>query len=172
MITIGRLNDTTLGTIWAAASETALVTVSLWDDETRFVAEVARLCGQEPDPTAAPGPVVQAALEQLAAYLCGDRREFDLPIDWSRLRPFSREVLEQVCAVPYGRTSSYLAIARSLGRPGAVRAVGQANANNPIPIIIPCHRILGSDGSLHGYGARGGIETKAWLLRLEGSWLL
>jgi len=88
------------------------------------------------------------------------------------MTPFQRAALARVCAVPYGRTSTYGTIADELGQPGAVRAVGRANATNPLPIIIPCHRILGADGKLHGYGARGGLETKAWLLRLEGSWLL
>jgi methylated-DNA-[protein]-cysteine S-methyltransferase len=74
--------------------------------------------------------------------------------------------------VPFGRQSTYREIAEQLGQPGAVRAVGRANATNPIPIVIPCHRILGADGKLHGYSAPGGLETKAWLLRHEGSWLL
>ncbi len=88
------------------------------------------------------------------------------------MKPFQLAALKLVCSVPYGRTTSYGAIAERLGEPGAARAVGRANATNPIPIIIPCHRILGADGKLHGYGARGGVETKARLLRLEGSWLI
>src|SRR5690606_3018697 len=148
------------------------VGVSLWDDPERFLAEAGRATGEAPDTAAPPGPIVSAALAELDAYLRGELREFTTPIDWSILRPFQRRALERVAAVPYGRTTSYGAIAEQLGNPGAVRAVGQANANNPIPIIIPCHRILGADGKLHGYGARGGIETKAWLLQLEGSWLI
>jgi methylated-DNA-[protein]-cysteine S-methyltransferase len=144
----------------------------LWDGGERFAEEVTRLTGETPDLTAPPGPVVTAALEQLAAYLRGELRDFDLPLDWSPMTPFQREALAHVFAVPFGRTSTYGTIAAELGRPGAVRAVGRANATNPIPIVIPCHRILGSDGKLHGYGARGGLETKAWLLRLEGSWLI
>ncbi len=172
MTTIGKLDNTPVGTIWVAASENGLVSISLWDDEPRFVAEVTKLTGQAPDTTAKPGPIVTSALAELDAYLRGELRHFTTPIDWSVTRPFQRQALELVCAVPYGRTSTYGAVAGQLGRPGAVRAVGQANATNPIPIIIPCHRILGADGKLHGYGARGGLETKAWLLRLEGSWLI
>jgi methylated-DNA-[protein]-cysteine S-methyltransferase len=172
MITIGKLDETPVGTIWVAGSDAGLVAVSLWDGETRFAGEVVRLTGAAPDTTAPPGPVVAAALAQLAAYLRGERRDFDLPLDWSTMTPFQRAALARVCAVPYGRTSTYGTIANELGQPGAVRAVGRANATNPLPIIIPCHRILGADGKLHGYGARGGLETKAWLLRLEGSWLL
>jgi methylated-DNA-[protein]-cysteine S-methyltransferase len=172
MITIGKLDETPVGAIWVAGSEAGLAAVSLWDGQERFTEEVTRLTGGAPDAGAPPGPVVVAALAQLAAYLRGERRDFDLPLDWSTMTPFQRAALARVCAVPYGRTSTYGTIAEELGQPGAVRAVGRANATNPIPIIIPCHRILGADGKLHGYGARGGLETKAWLLRLEGSWLL
>ncbi len=69
-------------------------------------------------------------------------------------------------------TLTYADVAQQIGQPKAVRAVGRANATNPMPIIIPCHRVLGSDGRLHGYGGPGGLDTKAWLLRLEGAWLL
>ena len=172
MITMGKLDETPVGTIWVAGSEAGLVAVSLWDGQARFAEEVARLTGSAPDVAAPPGAVVVAALAQVAAYLRGERRDFDLPLDWSTMTPFQRAALTRVCAVPYGRTSTYGTIANELGQPGAVRAVGRANATNPIPIIIPCHRILGADGKLHGYGARGGLETKAWLLRLEGSWLI
>lgn len=172
MTTVGKLENTPIGIIWVAASTRGLVAISLWDDEPRFLAEVNRLTDEHLDLAADPGPIVTAALTEIDAYLRGELREFTAPIDWSILKPFQREALELVYAVPYGQKTSYGAIADKMGKPGAVRAVGQANANNPIPIIIPCHRILGADGKLHGYGARGGIETKAWLLRLEGSWLL
>ncbi len=172
MITMGKLDDTPVGTIWVAASNAGVVAISLWDGMERFAAEVAHLTGETPDVSAPPGPHVAAALEQLAEYLRGQRREFTVPLDRSTMKPFQQATLERVCAVGYGQTSTYGTIANELGRPGAMRAVGRANATNPIPIIIPCHRILGADGKLHGYGARGGLETKAWLLRLEGSWLL
>lgn len=172
MTTIGRLENTPVGMIWVAASADGLVAVSLWDDEARFLTEVNRLTGETGDFAAEPGPIVTTVLTELDAYLRGELREFTTPIDWSILKPFQRAALELVCNVPYGRTTNYGTIAERMGKPGAVRAVGQANATNPIPIIIPCHRILGADGKLHGYGARGGIETKAWLLRLEGSWLI
>jgi len=172
MITMGKLDDTPVGSIWVAASDAGVVAASLWDGNERFAAEVARLTGATPDAAAAPGPHVAAALAQLAAYLRGELRAFSVPLDWSTMKPFQQAALERVCAVAYGQTSTYGAIANELGRPGAMRAVGRANATNPIPILIPCHRILGADGKLHGYGARGGLETKAWLLRLEGSWLL
>lgn len=172
MIAVRALDDTPLGTIWAAAGDEGLVAISLWDDAVRFARDVARLTGEEPLLDAGRHPVLAQALAQLELYLAGQRREFDVPIEWSTMKPFQRQVLEQVCAIPYGATATYQTIANRIGNPGAVRAVGQANATNPIPIIIPCHRVLGSDGNLHGYGARGGVETKARLLKLEGSRLL
>lgn len=170
MTTMGKLENTPIGTIWIAASDNGLVGVSLWDDAERFVAEIGRHTGG--DVGVADGPIVTAALTELDEYLRGERRDFSVPIDWSILTPFQREALELVRGVGYGHTTSYGAIAERMGRPGAMRAVGRANATNPYPIIVPCHRILGADGRLHGYGARGGLETKAWLLRLEGSWLI
>ncbi|MBP9502613.1 MAG: methylated-DNA--[protein]-cysteine S-methyltransferase [Candidatus Promineofilum sp.] len=172
MVTIGKLENTLVGTIHVAANADGLVAISLWDDESRFLAEVMRLVGKAPDVAAEPSVFVKTALAELDAYFRGDLREFTVPIDWSVMQPFQQDALHLVCAVPYGHTTNYGTIADQLGRPGAARAVGRANATNPMPIIIPCHRILGADGKLHGYGARGGIETKAKLLRLEGSWLI
>lgn len=172
MVTIGKLENTSIGTIWVAASDDGLVGVSLWDEPDRFFAEVSHRTGDAPHMNDQPGQHVETALAELTAYLRGELREFKTPIEWDILKPFQRAVLEQVAAVPYGKTASYGSIAERIGRPGAVRAVGRANATNPVPILIPCHRILGADGKLHGYGARGGLETKAWLLRLEGSWLI
>jgi methylated-DNA-[protein]-cysteine S-methyltransferase len=172
MILMSQIEDTPLGTIWLAANEIGLVGISLWDDGNRFSQDIVHLTGEEPALDHGNNPILVTTMNQLLQYLAGGLREFDVPLDWSYMKPFQRAVLELVCTVPHGQTTSYQAIANQLGKPGAVRAVGQANATNPIPIIIPCHRILGSDGKLHGYGARGGVETKAWLLRLEGSWLI
>lgn len=105
-----------------------------------------------------------AARSQLAAYFAGERRDFDL-----ELRPegtaFQRSVWQALTAIPYGETTSYGAIAARIGRPSASRAVGAANGANPIPIIVPCHRVIGSAGALTGFG--GGIDTKRWLLAHE-----
>jgi methylated-DNA-[protein]-cysteine S-methyltransferase len=172
MIVADRLDDTPLGTIWAAANQNGLVAVSLWEDAARFAGDVLRLTGEQPHLLDKTNANLSRALAELDSYLRGGLHTFEVSIDWSILKPFQRVVLERVYEIPYGQTSTYQIIANQLGNPGAVRAVGQANATNPIPIIIPCHRILGSDGKLHGYGARGGIETKAWLLRMEGSRLI
>jgi methylated-DNA-[protein]-cysteine S-methyltransferase len=168
-IWIAELPQSPLGVIWAAASADGMVAVDLWQDRERFQGLVSRLKRgkqvYEPDR-------MKAILEQIAAYLNGPRNAFDIVVDWSVMSPFQRDVLQQVIAVPYGRTTTYGEIAGRLGKPGAVRAVGRANATNPMPIVIPCHRVLGADGRLHGYSAPGGLETKAWLLSREGSWLI
>ncbi len=89
-------------------------------------------------------------------------------IDWSVLTPFQQKVLQATLAIPYGQTRTYAEIAQQVGKPRAARAVGRAEATNPMPVVIPCHRVIGSDGKLHGYGAGEGLPTKAWLLELEG----
>ncbi len=110
--------------------------------------------------------VPEAITRELCAYAEGKCREFDLPVDLSATRPFQRAVLAAIAKIPFGETRSYGWVARAIGKPGAARAVGQALHTNPIPIIIPCHRIVASDGSLGGYG--GGLPMKIKLLRLEG----
>lgn len=105
------------------------------------------------------------AAAQLREYFEGRRRAFDVPLHLSGTS-FQLAVWEKLREIPYGVTVSYVDIARAIGRPKAVRAVGAANGQNPIPIIIPCHRVIGKDGSLTGYG--GGLEVKAMLLRIEG----
>ena len=103
---------------------------------------------------------------ELLEYFRGKRRAFDLPLD-PRGTPFQRRVWEALAAVPYGETVTYGALARRAGSPKAVRAVGQANHRNPLPILLPCHRVVGADGSLTGYA--GGLELKRFLLDLEGA---
>jgi methylated-DNA-[protein]-cysteine S-methyltransferase len=108
-------------------------------------------------------------INQLADYLNGTRRQFSIAIDFSSLTPFQVEVLRITSQIPYGETRTYQEIAVQMGKQHAARAVGRVEATNPIPLIIPCHRVLGSDGTLHGYGGPGGIKLKAWLLDLEKS---
>jgi methylated-DNA-[protein]-cysteine S-methyltransferase len=110
-------------------------------------------------------PVLAAAREQLAEYFAGDRTTFDLPLA-ARGTPFKQRVWAALREIPYGETESYGGIAARLGlAPGASRAVGLANGSNPISIIVPCHRVIGADGSLTGFG--GGIERKRYLLHHE-----
>jgi methylated-DNA-[protein]-cysteine S-methyltransferase len=108
--------------------------------------------------------VLERTQHQLEEYFSGTREAFDLPLD-PHGTDFQRKVWEKLTHIPYGETTSYGAIARELGDPGASRAVGLANGSNPIPIIIPCHRVIGADGSLTGFG--GGLPIKQMLLQLE-----
>lgn len=109
--------------------------------------------------------LLNAAIRQIDEYFAGRRQAFDLPLAF-RGTDFQRRVWQQLLTVPYGQTSSYQAIANALGNSKAVRAVGAANGQNPISVIAPCHRIIGSNGSLVGYG--GGLWRKEWLLKHEG----
>jgi methylated-DNA-[protein]-cysteine S-methyltransferase len=104
---------------------------------------------------------------QLDEYFAGRRHRFEVPLDRRLSHGYRRQVLEALSDVPYGETVSYKDLAVRTGNPGASRAVGTAMATNPLPIVVPCHRVLLSGGALGGYG--GGIETKVWLLRLEGA---
>jgi methylated-DNA-[protein]-cysteine S-methyltransferase len=110
-------------------------------------------------------PVVEAAVRQISEYFKRARRGFDLPLALDGT-PFQRKVWEHLLKIPYGQVTTYQKIAEAIGRPKAVRAVGSANGRNPISILVPCHRVIGSDGSLTGYG--GGVWRKEWLLRHEG----
>jgi methylated-DNA-[protein]-cysteine S-methyltransferase len=112
------------------------------------------------------GAIVDAAARELDAYFAGSRRAFAVPRA-ARGTPFQRRVWDALVAIPYGTTTSYAALARAIGAPAAVRAVGAANGRNPLPIVVPCHRVVGADGSLTGFG--GGLALKRRLLALEGA---
>ena len=143
---------------------------------------LCRLCFPEETPQLStylqaqfPGEIIQedsqslrSATEQLQAYFAGERNVFDLTLDL-HMPPFYKKVLEEVRRIPYGKTASYKEIAQRLNNPLAVRAVGSANARNPIPIIIPCHRVVNHNGGLGGYGGR--LDRKLALLELEGTTL-
>jgi methylated-DNA-[protein]-cysteine S-methyltransferase len=107
---------------------------------------------------------LDAAATQLREYLAGERTAFDLPLR-PRGNPFEQLVWAELARIPYGETTSYGEVARRIGHPGSARAVGRANGRNPIAIVLPCHRVIGSDGSLTGYG--GGLDLKRALLTLE-----
>jgi methylated-DNA-[protein]-cysteine S-methyltransferase len=107
-----------------------------------------------------------AVRRQLGEYFAGDRRRFDVPIDWRLVQGFSGNVLRATARIPFGAVSSYREVAAEAGSPNAYRAAGNALGSNPIPIVVPCHRVLHSGGGLGGY--TGGLERKEYLLRLEG----
>lgn len=140
--------DTPLGPLTLAADAGALVRIA-------FGATAA---------ADRPGPVTRRAAAELAAYFAGERTAFELPTA-PQTTPFQARVLEEVAKVPFGATASYGEIARRIGNPGAARAVGLANRSNPLPIVIPCHRIVGAGGRLTGYA--GGLDLKRRLLGHE-----
>lgn len=111
-------------------------------------------------------PVLQATRVQLDEYFSGARKQFDLPLA-PQGTPFQTEVWHTLATIPYGETISYAQLAQRVGKPTAMRAVGAANGRNPLPIVLPCHRVIGADGSLTGFG--GGLPTKQFLLELEGA---
>lgn len=114
-------------------------------------------------------PVLALVITQLQEYFDGRRREFDLPLA-PRGTEFQLKVWHALSSIPYGCTVSYADVARQIGRPTATRAVGAANGRNPLPIVLPCHRVIGADGSLTGFG--GGLPAKQFLLQLEGALLM
>jgi methylated-DNA-[protein]-cysteine S-methyltransferase len=114
-------------------------------------------------------PILQAAAEQLARYFDDSRHAFDLPLQ-PKGDAFERAVWQAMCAIPSGETATYGAIGLATDKPA--RAVGGACGRNPIPIIIPCHRVVGANGAMTGYSGKGGVETKQWLLRHEGALLI
>jgi methylated-DNA-[protein]-cysteine S-methyltransferase len=103
----------------------------------------------------------------IAGIVAGKPASEDIPLDWAGITPFRRAVMEECMRIPAGETLTYGDLAARVGRPGAARAVGRVMATNPFPLLVPCHRVVGSDGSLHGYG--GGLPMKAALLRAEGA---
>ena len=154
--------------MWVAVSKNGLVMVD-WDmPQAQFTHQVESHLH-----AAALLDAVSTAqvLQKLDSYLNGSLQHFSLPLDLSAMTPFQRQVLHLTSQIPYGSTSTYKELAIRVGKPNAARAVGRVEATNPMPIIIPCHRVLGSDGSLHGYGGPGGIKLKAWLLQLESAGL-
>lgn len=155
--------DTPIGTLLVAATQKGVVRLAFAIEGCDQV--LADLADQiSPRVLHAPARL-DAAAREVEQYLAGVRRSFDLPLDLTLARGFRRTVLQHLRDVEYGTSTSYAALAAAAGSPRAVRAVGTACARNPLPLLIPCHRVLRSDGSLGGY--RGGLEIKARLLALE-----
>ena len=155
----GELNGTPVGDLRLAVSDQGLIAVEWANTQLDFD---SYLLPFEPD-------IIAPYAEQLREYFDGKRREFTFPIHWAIFRPFQKEALQAVFKIPYGETRTYSEIAVEIHHPRAYRAVGRANATNPMPIVIPCHRLIGTDGKLHGYGGGEGLKTKEWLLKMEGA---
>jgi methylated-DNA-[protein]-cysteine S-methyltransferase len=159
-------HDSPLGTILLGATPQGLVRVGLPAESEDAVLEELAL-RVSPRVLRAPRDTLTLAHRQLDEYFEGDRRAFDVPLDWRLTAGFRREVLEATALIPYGTTATYRDVAARAGRPAAVRAAGTALGRNPLPIVVPCHRVLRTGGALGGY--RGGSEAKARLLGLEGA---
>ncbi len=162
----GELTGTPLGSLWLAASEHGLAALHWGQAQADFETWLGRRFHRPVEYQ--PARLAQAA-DELAEYLQGSRRHFTLVIDWMLLRPFQCLVLQATHAIPYGETRTYKQIAEQVHRHNAARAVGRAEATNPLPLVIPCHRVIGTDGKLHGYGLGEGLKTKEWLLKMEGA---
>ena len=159
-----RTIDSPVGPLLLAATAKGLVRVAYaCEDHEKVLERLAR----ELSPRILHAPArLDAAAKEVDEYFAGLRQRFDLPVDWSLARGFRRLVLARLGAIGYGQTASYAAIAVAAGNPKAVRAVGTACATNPIPVVVPCHRVVRSDGSIGQYV--GGVGAKQTLLALEG----
>jgi methylated-DNA-[protein]-cysteine S-methyltransferase len=151
--------DSPVGKLKLVASETGLIAV-LWENDNPQRVPLSDLVEDNSQ------SILLEAERQLKEYFAGERRSFSIPLDM-RGTPFQKDVWRALQAIPFGETLSYGQIANQLGRPSASRAVGAANGRNPISIVVPCHRVIGSTGKLTGFA--GGLETKAHLLNLETS---
>ncbi|MHC9297172.1 methylated-DNA--[protein]-cysteine S-methyltransferase [Mycobacterium sp. LTG2003] len=155
--------DTPVGPLLLAATEIGLVRVA-YDSENHD--SVLDVLAAKLSPRILRAPKrLDAAAREIDEYFAGRRRNFDLPLDYSLSSGFRQLVQRQLAHIPYGRTESYKTVAQTVGNPNAVRAVGTACATNPLPVVVPCHRVLRSDGSLGGY--IGGLGAKTTLLDLE-----
>ena len=157
--------DSPLGPITLAATPRGLVTVAYEDPrtDTGVLEELAR----KVSPRVLEAPArLDAARRELDEYFEGRRTDFDLPLDWALTRGFTSKVLQATARIAFGATSTYAEVATEAGSPRAVRAAGNALGANPLPVVVPCHRVLRTGGAIGGY--TGGLERKEYLLRLEG----
>jgi methylated-DNA-[protein]-cysteine S-methyltransferase len=157
--------DSPFGTLHAATTRRGLVRLAFPEESVdAFLERLARRLS--PRIVASPGSL-DPVRRELDEYFAGRRRDFDLELDWSLITPFARRVLRMTAAIPYGGHLSYGEVAAEAGSPRGARAAGNALGANPIPIVIPCHRVLHSGGGIGGYG--GGLDRKRYLLELEGT---
>jgi methylated-DNA-[protein]-cysteine S-methyltransferase len=157
--------DSPLGPLVVAATPKGLVRVSY--TEFRGEDDVLEDLARRVSPRVLEAPAkLDPVRRELDEYFDGRREQFDVPIDWSYLAGFTREVLRATAAIPFGDVSTYAWVADAAGSPRAVRAAGNALGANPMPVVVPCHRVLRTGGALGGY--TGGLERKEFLLRLEG----
>ncbi|MBN1667329.1 MAG: methylated-DNA--[protein]-cysteine S-methyltransferase [Anaerolineales bacterium] len=165
LLRYSQLEHTLTGLILVAVRANKLVALNLGISRDIFLENMEKQFGQRP--YYVPGGFPQLE-EQLRQYLDGQRLAFELDTDLSNLTDFQRQVLAATGQIPRGSVATYQEIAQRIGKPKAARAVGQALGHNPIPIVIPCHRVITSAGTLGGYSGGGGLATKSRLLQLEG----
>jgi methylated-DNA-[protein]-cysteine S-methyltransferase len=157
--------DSPFGRLHAATTKRGLVKLSFPEqDANAFMRELSDELGAEAQESR---PALDRVRLELDEYFAGRRRRFDFTLDWSLIGPFAQRVLRATAAIPFGGVSTYAEVAAQAGSPRGSRAAGNALGSNPIPIVIPCHRVLRSGGALGGYG--GGLERKRHLLALEGA---
>jgi len=160
-----RIVDSPVGPLLLAATDAGLVRVAFAGEDHNSVLQAL---SDRISPRILHAPTrLDAVARELDEYFDGRRRAFDVPLDWRLSAGFRSSVLHHLPAIGYGQTAPYAAVARLTGRPRAFRAVGTACATNPLPVVVPCHRVLRSDGSVGGY--RGGPEAKHFLLTLEAA---
>ena len=160
------LLDSPVGTLVAAATPRGLATLS-YEDFDGGVDAVLDGLARKLSPRMLEAPArLDDVRRELDEYFAGRRRDFDLPIDWALASAFGRRVLEATAEIPFGQVSTYGAVAAQAGNPKASRAAGRALGANPIPIVVPCHRVIGAGGRLTGY--TGGLHRKVALLQIEG----
>lgn len=160
------LDDTPVGPLLVGVTDRGLCRIEFDPDSEAELERLARAYG----PRVLRSPrALDAVRRELDEYFAGRRHEFDLELDLRTAPDFHRRVLTELSRVEYGHTTTYGALAARVGSPRAARAVGTVMNRNPVPIVLPCHRVVGASGGLVGYG--GGLERKEWLLRLEGALL-
>lgn len=164
--TFGTLEETPVGPVSFMAGEGGLERLAFSSLQDLKAGEAD---AEEP-PSLKGLETVSTMLAELSEYFFGIRKTFEVEIDWDQITGFQRDVLQLTYSIPYGEIRTYGSLAEELGKSnGASRAVGAALASNPVPIVIPCHRVVGKDRRLHGFAAPDGIKTKAFLLTLEGN---
>ena len=157
--------DSPIGRLLVATTGKGLVRISFHSEAEDLVLEelARRVSPRVVESSRKVAPVAR----ELDEYFAGRRKRFDVPLDWSLVGPYARKVLRATAAIPFGKVSTYRKVAAKAGNPAASRAAGNALGSNPIPVVVPCHRVLRTNGTLGGYG--GGLEVKELLLRLEGA---
>ncbi len=156
-----KIINTPIGLMKITANENALTSVGLCDKSS--LSEAGETTSSE---------LLEKAALQLQEYFEGKRKTFDLLLDWGKISPFRKKALEETAKIPWGEVIAYGELARRAGNPNASRAAGGAVASNPFLIVVPCHRVVGFDRSLHGFSAGKGLELKQKLLELEGHAIL